>query len=120
MPELGSATINAVDNQRHAEPYQEPIGADTADTHPSVLANGTIGGGFNAVDGAANFTLETPGVSNEGAGTIDSLYVVADVPVTAGAAAVTVAAGHITAATGGTYTSPKALKAGEYGWVYLT
>lgn len=120
MPELGSATIDAVDNQRHSLAAQEPIGASTS-LQPNSLANGTIGGSFAAVDSAPNFTLETPGIAAvKGADAVDSLYVQADVPVTAGAAAVTVVDGHITVATGGTYTCPKTVKAGEYVWVYLT
>jgi hypothetical protein len=120
MPELGSATIAAVNNQRHSLAAQEPIGASTS-AMPLSLANGTIGGSFAAADSAPNFTLETPGIAAvKGADAVDSLYVQADVPVTAGAAAVTVVSGHITVATGGTYTSPQALAAGEYGWVYLT
>jgi len=120
MAQPGSATINAVNNKRHSLAYQEPLGATTGATLES-LANGCIGGGFAAVDSVKNFELETPGASQEGAAdSLDALYVQADVPVAAGAAAVTVVAGHITVATGGTYTCPRDVEAGEYVWVHLT
>lgn len=49
------------------------------------------------------------------------VFVQADVPVTAGANAVTVNANfHITAATGGTYTAQVAFAANEFGWVKKT
>lgn len=114
--EYGSATINAVNNVRNTLPFQEPIGA-TNDTVPDTLANGTIGGGFAATDTKPNFELETVGSSDQ---VKPSLYVMADVDVGAGVTVATVASGHITAATGGTYTVVKAVKAGEYCWVHET
>lgn len=114
--QYASCTINNVANQRGGGLYQEPIGA-TNDTTPDTLANGTVGGGFAATDTTANFELGQTGISDGGKA---SLYVVADVDVPAGSAAVTVAANHITVATGGTYTAPHAFKAGQYGWVHLT
>ena len=122
MTQYASATINNVNNQRDSLPFQEPIGA-TNDITGVILANGNIGTGFNRVDLPASalpippMELATPGYTDVGKA---ALYVQSDVIVTAGATAVTVAAGHITAATGGTYTSPNALAAGERGWVFLT
>ena len=126
--DYGSATIAAVNNKRDTLPFQEPIGAtvnSAGGANIVTLANGTVGGGFNAVDNAiqsqpsphGQFALGTVGRTDAGKA---ALYVAFDVPVTAGAAAVTVAANHVTSATGGTYTSPHAAAAGQYGWVFLT
>lgn len=116
MPVAGSATINAVNSQRHAVPVQDPIG-DSTGYQDSSLRNGCIGGGFSVADDAANFALETPGYSADAKA---ALYVEADVDILAGNTVVTVAAGHITAATGGTYTAPVAIATGQFGWVHLT
>jgi hypothetical protein len=116
MAAYGSATINSVDAQRWAFPVQEPIGATNTPT-PILIANGTPGGGLANADDHALFELGTPGRTTNGKAAI---YVEYDVPVTAGAAAVTVAANHVTAATGGTYTSQAAAAAGQFGWVYVT
>lgn len=122
MPGIfGSATINAVNNKRNNHPYQEPIGETTGDMDNSLI-NGCIGGGFAAADSIQNFELNTQGVSTfSSSGGVDSLYVLADVDVPAGTAdAVVGPNGHITAATGGSYTVPLGVKAGEYCWAYLT
>ena len=118
MADYGSATINAVNNQRDSKPYQEPIGA-TNDVTPDNLINGTIGGGFAAVDTNPNFTITTPGQTDGGKA---AYYAVADVDIAANSTAVVlnVGTGHITAATGGTYTARSAIKTGQYGWVSLT
>jgi hypothetical protein len=122
MPgQLGSATVNAVNNKRNNHPYQEPIGATTGDMDNSLI-NGCIGGGFAAVDSIENFALNTQGVSTfSPTGGVDSLYVLAMVDVPAGTAdAVVGPDGKISAATGGSYTVPLDVKAGEYCWAYLT
>jgi hypothetical protein len=126
--DYGSATIAAVNNKRDTLPFQEPIGAtvnSAGGANIVTLANGTVGGGFNAADvplqsqpsSHGQFALGTVGRTDAGKA---ALYVLADVDVTAGAAAVTVAGNHITLATGGTYTCPFGVKAGQYVWVFLT
>jgi len=61
------------------------------------------------------FALGTPVLGTDNSTWV---FVVADVPVTAGANAVAINGDfHITAATGGGYTAQVAFAAGEYGWV---
>lgn len=118
MPgQLGSATINAVNNKRHTLAFQEPLGATTGFIDPS-LVNGTIGGGFNAIDSVALFPITNPGYAVNGTpGAVAAAqYVVADVDAPAGT--VTVVAGHITVAGAGGHVLHLPIVAGEYAWVY--
>lgn len=119
--DYGSATIAGANNKRNTLPFQEPIGAtvdSTGGANIVTLANGTPGGGFNAVDDKALFALGTIGATDAGK---VARYVAFDVPVTAGAAAVTVdGSWHATSASGGTYTAPLAAAAGQFGWVHIT
>lgn len=118
MPAYGSGTFNAVDSKRNPYPAQDPIGATVDPTDDVVtLANGTIGGGFSHADDVAQFALGTPGRTDAEDGAI---YVQTDVDIVADSTALLVVGTSVTAATGGTYTSPVDALAGQYLWVFVT
>ena len=117
MAAYGSNTINNVNSVRSVLAVQDPIGATVDVPGVTRLMNGTIGGGFNAADVKANFPLGQLGRTDNNRGAV---YAGSSVNIAAGTTTALLVGSGFTAATGGTYTIPFGVKAGEFVWAFLT